>query len=169
IWREPRVLHDQIFARLKDAEVKDIVLARIAKLDMLAGNVARAREFIWALRVEHPAIAGVVRTWEEVAPRQPVPPELARRPLQEWPAAPWACAHEQIGRDLVAAGRVRDALIHFDAALALSPEFDRARLRRALARLALGDVPGALHDWLATARSSGPRDPAREFLRRELV
>ncbi|HVZ06512.1 MAG TPA: tetratricopeptide repeat protein [Rhodopila sp.] len=65
--------------------------------------------------------------------------ELAANPNQ--PAA-----HGLMGDVLARLGRAQEAITEYDKALALRPEESRARYGRALARLELGDMPGAWRD-----------------------
>lgn len=156
LWRDAMAMHEHVLTRLKDPDLRNITLVRIAKLQFMAGNVRDGRLLAEKVYAQAPQIAGVERSWREMRPAQPVPVEVAARPLQEWRAAPWAYLHDNIAREQLSEGRSRDALVRLSAALVLSPDFMEVRFRRALVLADLGRPREAMHDWLIL-ETSGSR------------
>lgn len=66
--------------------------------------------------------------------------------------------HYYLGRALAAAGKTREAIPHFEAALVRLPGFSAAYLELAQCRIALGDGPGAI-EVLRRGQAAAPRDP----------
>jgi arylsulfatase A-like enzyme/Tfp pilus assembly protein PilF len=66
--------------------------------------------------------------------------------------------HYYLGRALAAAGKPREAIPHFEAALVRLPGFSAAYLELAQCRLALGDAPGAIA-VLRRGQAAAPKDP----------
>ena len=66
--------------------------------------------------------------------------------------------HYYLGRALAASGKPRDAIPHFEAALARLPGFAAAYLELAQCRIALGDAPGAV-EILRRGQVVAPNDP----------
>ncbi|MEO7411903.1 MAG: hypothetical protein ABIZ81_00980 [Opitutaceae bacterium] len=147
-WRDPVTMFEYVFQKLNDEDLRNITLARIAKLRFLAGEVREGRALGDKVYRAAPHIAGVARTWREMQPAQSLSPEVAARPRQEWRTAPWVFLHDSIAAENLREGRRRDALVRLDMALAMDPDYVDARFRRALVRVDLGDAPGAAHDWL---------------------
>lgn len=156
IWRDPVSLHAHIFACLKDPDLQSIIRMRMTKLQFLAGDVRDARARAQTIYAASPRVAGVARAWQEMAPREPLSPEIASRRLQEWRAAPSACFHERLALEQSRQGYLRDALGRLDAALALSPDFPEVRFQRAVLRAQLGRPREALHDWLCLEAGGDP-------------
>jgi hypothetical protein len=154
LWRDAFTIHEYVLTRLHDADLRNITLVRMAKLQFLNGDVRGGRELAEKVYAASANIAGVARAWREMAPERPLTPEVAARRLQEWPAAPWACLHERIAAEQLREGRAHDALARLDAALALSPDFAEVRFQRALLYAVMGQPRDALHDWLML-RSTG--------------
>lgn len=148
LWYDASAIHRHVLTRFEDVDLRNITLVRMAKLKFLAGDVRGGRAQARKIYAAAPQIAGVERSWREMAPPQPLSPEVEARPLQEWRAAPWACLHERIAVEQLKAGRTGDARVRLDAALVLSPDFVEARFRRALVLAELKDPHAALHDWL---------------------
>jgi protein O-mannosyl-transferase len=162
IWRDAFTIHEQMLSRFHDPDLRNIALARIAKLQFLAGNVRDGRALAEKIYAQAPAVAGVERSWREMRPAQPIPPEVAAQPLQEWRSVPWAFLHESIAREHLKSGRTRDGLVRLNAALALSPGYVEARFRRALVLAELGRGRAALHDWLVAEVQNNGRVLAPE-------
>lgn len=156
LWRDARAMHEHVLTRLQDPDLRNITLVRMAKLQFMAGNVRDGRALAEKIHAQAPTIAGVERSWREMRPGQPVPEDVAARPLQEWRAAPWAYLHDNIAREQLSEGRARDALVRLSAALVISPGFTEVRFRRALVLADLGRPREALHDWLVL-ETSGSR------------
>jgi arylsulfatase A-like enzyme/Tfp pilus assembly protein PilF len=66
--------------------------------------------------------------------------------------------HYYLGRALAAAGKPREAIPHFEAALLRLPGFSAAYTELAQCRIALGDAPGAI-EVLRRGQAAAPRDP----------
>jgi arylsulfatase A-like enzyme/Tfp pilus assembly protein PilF len=66
--------------------------------------------------------------------------------------------HYYLGRALAAAGKPREAIPHFEAALLRLPGFSAAYMELAQCRIALGDAPGAI-EVLRRGQAAAPRDP----------
>lgn len=161
IWRDPFATHRYVMGQLKDEELKKITLIRMAKLRFLQGEVRDGRAAAQKIFEEAPHIEGVARTWREIAPLRPLTPAVMAQPLQEWTMAPLAWLHHKIARDLLAAGRMRDALSHFNRAVAQAPDAGEVRFRRALLLATLGEPRVALRDWLfLETRPAGEAFPA---------
>jgi hypothetical protein len=165
-------MHRHVLAHLRDVDLRNITLIRMAKLQFLEGDVRAARETAWQIYQKSPHIAGIVRTWREMAPSSSLSPEVAAQPLQEWSAVPLALLHESIAREQFAQGRASDALMHLNLALARAPAAPEIRFRRLLVFTALGQSRAALHDWLvletrATSRIPGPA--AMQFAATQIV
>jgi tetratricopeptide (TPR) repeat protein len=154
IWRDSFTTHAHVLEELRDEDLKKITLIRIAKLRFLQGDVAEGRDAAQKIFENAPHIAGIARTWREIAPLQPLAPEVSARPLQEWALPPLAWLHQKIANDLLAAGRLRDALQHFDRAVAWAPAAVEVRFRRSILLATLGDPQAALRDWLFLERSA---------------
>ncbi|HEY4990103.1 MAG TPA: tetratricopeptide repeat protein [Opitutaceae bacterium] len=65
-----------------------------------------------------------------------------------------------MAKEQIDEGRPNDALLHLDAAVARSPEYGEARLRRCVLFAALGRSQDALHDWLVLERPHQNRTAA---------
>lgn len=154
LWRDAVAMHEHVLTRLKDPDLRNITLVRLAKLQFMAGNVRDGRALAEKIYAQAPKIAGVERSWREMRPAQPVPAAVAARPLQEWRAAPWAYLHDNIAREQLSEGRPRDALVRLNAALTLEPDFTEVRFRRMLVLADLGRPREALHDWLVIEASA---------------
>jgi protein O-mannosyl-transferase len=172
LWRDSLSVHRHIFARLQDSDLRNITLARIAKLQFLDGDVRGGRALVEKIYAEAPHIGGVARYWREMAPERPLSPEIAARELQEWQASPWASLHERIAADMIRAGRLNDALVRLNAALVLSSHFTEARFRRALLLAELNQPRAALHDWLVLEATNDGRTlatGAMQFAAKEIA
>ncbi len=141
--------------------VREITISRLALLQFLRGDVRGGRSGAWEELQRAPATEGVILVWKEMAPASPLPPEIAGRTLQEWPAAPWAVVELDLAQRQVREGRIDDALAHLDQALALSPDYADARFNRAVVLAETGRM-GAVHDWLVFRGSPGAGDRGRE-------
>jgi hypothetical protein len=155
-WRNTETFEARMM-RNPDADLDHITAARAGKLRFLQGDVRGGREAVRAELARAPAVGGVILTWRQMAPAGPLEPEVAARRLQEWPAAPLAYADLQIATAQVAEGRMRDALRHMDAAIAMTPGFTEARFRRGVLLASSGNPAAALHDWLYVEREAEMR------------
>jgi hypothetical protein len=162
IWRSTNSFEAHMMEN-PDLDLDHITAARAGKLRFLEGDVRGGRNAVWQELGRAPAVGGVILTWSQIAPGAPLSAQVASTRLQEWPAAPFAVANMQIARDQVAEGRLRDALLHLDAALEIAPDYAQARFRRGVILAASGYSGPALHDWLSVAyagelRSSATRE-----------
>ena len=158
-WRNSETWMRRFEARTDDADLRAITVAREAKLRFLGGEVREGRTAAWNDLQRSPGNGGVLLTWREMAPAGPLAADVAARPLQEWPAAPWACAHKQVAEEALAEGGMDEALDHLDAAIEMAPSYSEARLRRGLLLASTGRPAAALHDWMAL-ETMGDRSPA---------
>jgi hypothetical protein len=163
VWRSTEAFQASMLQN-PDPDLAHITAARAGKLRFLEGDVRGGRQIVARELKAAPSIGGVVLTWRQVAPAVDPVREVAARPLQEWPAAPFAVAHTQIARQQLQEGRAADALLHLDAALAISPDFTEARFRRGVLLASYGDPEGALHDWLAVRSSGKPSEKQTAYL-----
>jgi tetratricopeptide (TPR) repeat protein len=72
----------------------------------------------------------------------------------------WGAAHNNLGRALLLAGRVKEALSEFDAALRLSPDLGEARFNSGVALGLLGMMPQATVEWKRALAITGDRNAA---------
>jgi hypothetical protein len=151
LWGSPAAFEAKMMA-VPDPELRHITAARAGKLRFLRGEVRDGRAQVWDELQRAPGVGGVQLTWREIAPRTPLSPEVARRPLEEWTVAPYALIELQLARGQLAEGRTYDALQHLTAAIQMAPEFSEARFRRGILFCAYGRLPEALHDWLEVAQ-----------------
>jgi hypothetical protein len=159
IWRDTHTFEARLMEN-PDRDLDHITAARAGKLRFLEGDVRGGREAVQQELLRAPSVGGVILTWRQVAPGAPLSAEVAARRLQEWPAAPFAFAEMQVARDQIAEGRLRDAMLHLNAAITIAPEFTQARFRRGVLRAAFGDAGGSLHDWLYVAQAAARRGAA---------
>lgn len=159
IWRDM----DAYYAssdRNPDPDLRHITVALGGKLRFLEGDVAGGREIARRELARAPGVGGVILIWRQIGPPAPLGPQLAATKLQEWAAAPFSCTDVVIARDQLDDGRPRDALLHLDAAVARSPDYVEARVRRGVLLAALGRPRDALHDWLFVERRDAGRASA---------
>jgi protein O-mannosyl-transferase len=150
-WGSPAAFEAKMMA-VPEPELRHITAARAGKLRFLRGEVRDGRAQVWDELQRAPGVGGVQLTWREIAPRSPLSPEVASRPLEEWPVAPYALIELQLARGQLAEGRSYDAVQHLTAAIQMAPEFSEARFRRGILFCAYGRLPEALHDWLQVAQ-----------------
>jgi hypothetical protein len=161
VWRSTRAYLESVLATTRIDEVRQITVSRLALLQFLGGDVRGGRLGALAELARAPRTEGVVLAWKDMAPGQPLSPDVAARPLQEWNAPPWAETHLVIAQAQLRQGRVEDALLHLDQALALSPDYADARFRRGLVLAEAGRM-AAVHDWLVFRGDARANDRARD-------
>jgi hypothetical protein len=160
VWRDAPSYFAAVLTGTRLDYVRHITVSRQALLQFSGGDVRGGRVRAWEELQRAPDVAGVGLTWKQMAPASPLPPEVAARTLEEWPAAPWSVLHLQIALQQMKEGRIDDALAHLDAALELSPDYADARFTRGalLADLGRGE---AAHDWLVLRGDLRPGDRGR--------
>ena len=153
VWRDTHAFEAKLMEN-PDRDLEHITAARAGKLRFLEGDVRGGRQAVGQELQRAPSVGGVILTWREIAPGGPLSAEVAARRLQEWPAAPFAFAEMQVAQEQIAEGRLRDAVLHLDAALEISPDFTQAHFRRGILLAAFGNAGGSLHDWLYVVQAA---------------
>ena len=161
VWRNTRDYLESVLSASRIEEVRQITVSRLAFLQFLGGDVRGGRKIAYEELARAPGTGGVLLVWEHMEPKQPLSPEVAARPLQEWPAPPWAVAHLITAQTQLLQARTEDALLHLDQALALDPDYGDARFRRGLVLADAGRM-GAVHDWLVFHGNARAKDRARD-------
>jgi len=161
VWRNTRDYLESVLGTTRIEEVRQITISRLALLQFLGGDVRGGRLNALAELAKAPGTGGVQLAWNAMAPGQPLPPDVAARPLQEWNASPWAETHLMIAQTQLRQARIEDALLHLDEALALSPDYEDARFRRGLVLAEAGRM-GAVHDWIVFHGNARANDRARD-------
>lgn len=155
-WGDPVGFSLYISSRLPGGEFPIFKYRRPAFTLMSFGRFAEANDLVAEGRRRFPYDEFLRRTQSELLEREGFYRNLSADGANL--VRPLAVQHTNFAMERAALGRLREARIHLDRALELSPQYAAASFDRALVRLQLGDPRGGLHDFLMVRARMGDAD-----------